>query len=251
MNMQQINNLPVNIMAKSVFDVICHDKYGREKWRTPALNRVVNAGLTDLIDKTFKAAAYTAAWFIGMTTALPTHAISGATQANPCVITATAHGRSTGDRIVIAGVAGMTQLNNAQYTITVINANSYSLNGINSSGYGAYTSGGTAYVDPSAAADTMASHAGWTEFTAYGEATRGTLTLGTVSNGVADNTAARPTLTCNANGSSVGALFLATNSTKGGTTGTLFCLAPFLQGNKSLDSGDTITLGTTITATGA
>lgn len=70
--------------------------------------------------------------------------ITGATQANPCVITATAHGFRTGITVTITGVGGMTQLNGNTYTITVINANSFSLDGVNSTGYGAYTSGGTA-----------------------------------------------------------------------------------------------------------
>lgn len=70
--------------------------------------------------------------------------ITGATQANPCVITATGHGLRTGVQVTIASVGGMTQLNGNTYTITVIDANSFSLNGVNSTGYGAYTSGGTA-----------------------------------------------------------------------------------------------------------
>lgn len=76
-------------------------------------------------------------------------AITGATQANPVVITATAHGRVTGDRVSFAGIVGMTQLNGNTYNITVIDANSYSLQsavtGVNVDGtaFTAYTSGGT------------------------------------------------------------------------------------------------------------
>ena len=54
--------------------------------------------------------------------------ITGATQANPCVITATGHGLKTGIQVTIASVGGMTQLNGNTYTITVVNANSFSLN---------------------------------------------------------------------------------------------------------------------------
>lgn len=78
-----------------------------------------------------------------------TTAISGATQANPCVITDNAHGYSTGDQVYIASVAGMTQLNGKMYKVFVTGANTYALsdidgNNINSTGYTAYTSGGTA-----------------------------------------------------------------------------------------------------------
>lgn len=70
--------------------------------------------------------------------------ISGATQANPCVITANAHGFRSGDAVTISGVAGMTQLNGNTYTIDVLTVNTFSLRGINSTGFTAYTSGGTA-----------------------------------------------------------------------------------------------------------
>lgn len=69
-------------------------------------------------------------------------AVTGATQANPCSITATAHGFATGDTVRFRSVGGMTQLNDNNYVITVVNANTFTLNGVNSTGYGAYTSGG-------------------------------------------------------------------------------------------------------------
>jgi len=71
--------------------------------------------------------------------------ISGATQANPVVITTpTAHGLTTGDKVGIVGVAGMTQLNGNVYTATVVTTTTFSL-GADGSAYGAYTSGGSIY----------------------------------------------------------------------------------------------------------
>ena len=69
--------------------------------------------------------------------------ISGATQANPCVVTATAHGLSTGDRVQISGVSGMDELNGGVFIVTSVDADSFSLDGVNSTNFGAYTSGGT------------------------------------------------------------------------------------------------------------
>lgn len=69
--------------------------------------------------------------------------ISGATQANPCVVSATGHGLVTGQQVKIKGVAGMTELNGNTYTVTVIDANSFSLDA-DSTGFTVYTSGGTA-----------------------------------------------------------------------------------------------------------
>lgn len=75
-----------------------------------------------------------------------TQVITAATQANPCVITIVGHGYSTGDQIHIEDVAGMTNLNGNDYTITVIGADTFSLNGIDSTGYGVYTSGGYVFL---------------------------------------------------------------------------------------------------------
>lgn len=68
--------------------------------------------------------------------------ITNATNATPIVITAPSHGFSTGFRVSIAGIVGNTAANNLTWTVTVTDANTFSLNG--STGNGAYTSGGTA-----------------------------------------------------------------------------------------------------------
>lgn len=71
--------------------------------------------------------------------------ITGATQANPCVVTTSgAHGFSNGQLIYISGVVGMTQLNGNLYTAAGVSGTTFQLSGINSTGYTAYSSGGTA-----------------------------------------------------------------------------------------------------------
>ncbi|MFA5186895.1 MAG: ubiquitin-activating E1 FCCH domain-containing protein [Patescibacteria group bacterium] len=75
--------------------------------------------------------------------------ITGATQANPGVVTSTGHGLVTGDRVLIESVGGMTQLNGNSYLIVKLTADTFSLQtlagvDVNTSAYGAYTSGGTA-----------------------------------------------------------------------------------------------------------
>lgn len=69
--------------------------------------------------------------------------ITGATNGNPCQITSPLHGLATGAVIIIDNVVGMTQLNGNTYTITVVNANNFTLNGIDSTAYGVYVSGGS------------------------------------------------------------------------------------------------------------
>jgi len=71
-----------------------------------------------------------------------TGSITGATNANPCVITSPNHNLTNGAVVTITNVGGMTQLNGNNYTITVIDANDFSLN-VDSSLFGTYTSGGS------------------------------------------------------------------------------------------------------------
>jgi len=99
-----------------------------------------------------------------------------------------------------------------------------------------------------AAGDTMASHAGWTEVTAYDEANRPTLTLGTVSSQSVDNSASKASYTISTNGTTIGGAFISTDDTKGGTTGTLVSAVAFDSGtDKGLDDNDV--LNVTVTAT--
>ncbi len=66
---------------------------------------------------------------------------------NPCTILSYNHSLTTGNAISIANVVGTTQVNTSvsliSYVITVIDANYFSLNGINSSAFTTYISGGT------------------------------------------------------------------------------------------------------------
>jgi len=97
------------------------------------------------------------------------------------------------------------------------------------------------------AADTMASHAGWTENVGYSQSTRPAAAFGAASaSGGGAGTAGTGTIstsatafTINATGTIAGA-FLTTVSTKSGTTGTLYSAGSFTTGNRSVLSGDTL-----------
>ena len=113
----------------------------------------------------------------------------------------------------------------------------------------AHYCGLTAGTPSFAAGDTMASHSGWTEVTAYDEAARPTITWGTVSGGSVDNSASKASYTISTDSTTIGGGFVATNSTKGGSTGTLVGGAAFTAGNKTLDDNDTLNVTVTATAT--
>lgn len=68
--------------------------------------------------------------------------ITGATNANPAVIHSVAHGQISGTVLIIRGINGMTNLNNQTYTITLVDADHFSLNGVDSTTFPAYISGG-------------------------------------------------------------------------------------------------------------
>lgn len=111
---------------------------------------------------------------------------------------------------------------------------------------------GAASSNNPAAGDTMSSHAGWTEVTAYSQATRPACSFGTPTTAnpsVATNSASAATFSINGT-TTVGGAFLTTNSTKGGTTGTLFSAADFQSpGDRSVVNGDTLTVTYTFSLT--
>jgi hypothetical protein len=154
--------------AGGVFHVQCLDKDGNLKWETKEHNLVVNQGLQDMNSKYFKAAGYTAAWYLGLVT----------------------------------GPAS-----------------------------------GTTF----AAADTLASHAGWTEYTDYA-GSRKAVTFGTATTAdpsVIDNTASAASFTISGSGGVVAGAFLC--SVASGTSGVLFSASDFQSpGDRTVVSGDTL-----------
>jgi len=72
------------------------------------------------------------------------YTITGATKADPVVITLTDHGFANGDRIQTAGVGGMTEINFKNFTVANRTEDTFELQDINGTGYTAYTSGGRA-----------------------------------------------------------------------------------------------------------
>lgn len=79
----------------------------------------------------------------GATVLEPTRTIIDTTEDFPVNVQITAHGYTTGDQIFIEGVATATSLNKRHFLITVVNANNFTLDGIDGTGIGV-GSGGTA-----------------------------------------------------------------------------------------------------------
>lgn len=90
-----------------------------------------------------------------------------------------------------------------------------------------------------AAADTMSSHAGWTEETSnYSQSTRPAWSPASASGGSVSNSSSVDfTITGSV---TVKGIFIADNSTKSGTTGTLWATALFTSGDQALVNGQTL-----------
>jgi hypothetical protein len=151
-----------------VYECVCLDANGVEKWRERVPNLVTTAGRNNIIDTYFRGSAYTAAWFLGL--------------------------KGTGT--------------------------------------------------PSAA-DTMASHASWSEITGYVSATLPGVTFGAPSGGT--STASVVVYAINAT-ATVAGCFVTTNNTKGATTGVLYSVADF-SAARTVANGDTLNVTVSQSAT--
>lgn len=100
-----------------------------------------------------------------------------------------------------------------------------------------------------AAGDTLASHAGWVEVTAYDEANRVAFVDGGVSSQSLDNSGSPAQFTISTNSTTTGGAFLSSVNT--GTSGILFAVGAFSAGDKSLDDGDTLDVTATFSAADA
>ena len=108
-------------------------------------------GMTELNNKRFVVIESTTNTFEIMAQSKTT--VTAATKANPCVITSASHGLSTGNEIGFLNVGGMTQLNGNGYTVTKISNDTFSI-GVDSSGYGTFTSGGDIHLNTDGSAFT-------------------------------------------------------------------------------------------------
>lgn len=109
---------------------------GARRAESPMVQKVVD----------FVRPADATAYAAGDAVAPVTIVITAASNTNPIIITAAAHGLVTGDRVFIAAVGGNTNANGL-WRVTVLTANTFSIQneatGANRAGNAAYTAGGT------------------------------------------------------------------------------------------------------------
>lgn len=88
-------------------------------------------------------------WNFAVTRAILTkdtiRTITGATAANPVVITSAAHGFANGATVYIDSIVGMSEINGRTFTVANQATNTFELSGEDGTGHTAYASGGYAY----------------------------------------------------------------------------------------------------------
>lgn len=100
-----------------------------------------------------------------------------------------------------------------------------------------------------AAGDTLASHAGWVEVTAYDEVNRVAWSPGAVSGQSVSNSGSPAAFTINADATTVGGGFLAGVNT--GTAGRTYAVGAFSGGDLVLNDGSTLSVTATFTMAAA
>lgn len=234
------------LALSSRYTVECFDARGRRKWRALARNRVVTAGLNQILSATFTSGLASPAWYVGLVGASISDAAITASAATLTSASALWTSADAGRAIVVrgAGAAG------ADLVTTILTYNSAG-NVTLAANAGTTVTGAEAAWD-ARAADTMASHSPWTDQHAYSNANRPAWTGGSVSGGSVDNSGSPASFSINANTTDIFGAFLANNNTVNGSTGTLYGMAIFgAPGSRRANSGDTVNVTVTLTAASA
>ena len=134
LNLSTFDPIPLPNLATS--SVVTANGGGRALWRVNDVNTGFSNAYTEtptsFVNQQQIATAQQADTVRGVWAAAP-KPIVNATNANPISVTCNGHGFTTGDIVVISGVQG--NLNaNGEYVITVVNANTFTLNGRAGSG---------------------------------------------------------------------------------------------------------------------
>lgn len=95
--------------------------------------------------------------------------VTGLTQADPGVVTAASHGFDDGDTVYFRDVGGMIEVNNSTYVVANSTTNTFELtdssgNDVDTSGFTAYSSGGSVYKQHDSSTITLREVRNYTEF---------------------------------------------------------------------------------------
>jgi hypothetical protein len=240
-----LQRMRLDAQVETLYEAVCIKPNGDVRWRARGHNRVTTVGLNKLLDSTFGAGNAAPAWYVGLaTSSIADASITSGQQAITSPSTPWQAGE-TGRAFILrgGGVAGADLIG----TMTYVGAGQVT----SSVAAGATISGNGIMLWECRAADIMSSHAPWSTSTAFSEAARPAWTPnGVAAGGSMSNSNAPAQFTINADSTIIGGAFLVDSSTKGGTTGTLYGMAPWSNsGFRQAYSNDIVQVTATLTLT--
>jgi hypothetical protein len=232
-----------DLLMETIYKVQARDRYNNLLWEDAAINRVVTVGLNIVLSSTFTAGVTSPTWYVGICGASVSDGAMTANAATLVCATSTPFVSADASRSIIVRGAGASGADLVTTIATYGSAGTVTL-----AATAGTTVSGAAVIWEARAGDTMSSHTPWSESTAYTNSTRPQWNGGTVSNGSVDNSASQASFNINTNNTLIGGLFLVNNSTVGGTSGTLYGMAPFTVSFRQLNNGDTLSVTASLTA---
>lgn len=234
------------VTPETRYHAICRKVDGSIRWEADAKNRVTTAGLNKLLDATFKTGLAAPLWYVGLVGQSVADAAITASSPNLTSASNLWQSGDAGRNIIVRG-AGASGNDLLTTILTYSSAGAVVL----AASAGTTVSAALA-VWEARLADTMASHASWTNQSNYLNApdVRPTFTPGTIASGSVDNSLSPAVFNISADNVYIGGLHMSDNNVRGGATGTLYGMAVWTSGGfRQSFSGDTITITGTISCT--
>jgi hypothetical protein len=108
--------------ATTHYTVECHDENGALRWVEEFDNLVVDTGLNELLSDTFKASAYTAAWYVGLTAGSPSFAAGNTMASHAGWTESAAYSEGARQTLTLGTVSGGSVSNSASKATFSVNA---------------------------------------------------------------------------------------------------------------------------------
>lgn len=104
------------------YDLECRDKDGNLKWSESIDNLITTVGLNDMVSNYWKGAAYTAAFFVGLTSGSPTPAVGDTMSSHAGWTEVEDYVEATREALTLGAVSGGSASNTASKATFSINA---------------------------------------------------------------------------------------------------------------------------------
>ena len=121
--------IAVGKYVENRYKIECFSPDGKLKWVEEFENLVVNEGLDDSLDKHLKGSAYTAAWYVGLTSGTPTVAAGDTMASHAGWTEVIAYTETVRQTLTLGTVASQSVDNSASKAVFSINADNTTIGG--------------------------------------------------------------------------------------------------------------------------